>query len=413
MGKIAYITVKAPYGRLGETYIFPEMLAIIEKGMELLILPRDRSEELFHRSAEPLVGNTLSVPLFSSAIAKDLLKVAFRSPLQLLALLRDTVFRSRNAEIALKNIRIVPKAVHLSERLKSENIDHIHAHYGSTTSTMAYIISVLTGIPWSFTVHRWDIPENNLLSLKCRNAVFVRAIDERGREEVIRIVNGAAPSEKIRNIHVGIHVNGTSRSSDAETGKPFTILCPAMLVLKKGHKYLFEACRLLSERGRKFRCLIAGDGPLRDELGLMAENSGLNGTVELLGALTQEQMFGLYKSGSIDLVVLPSIVTGDGEKEGIPVSLMEAMSYAIPVISTDTGGIPELLGCGSGIIVNEKDPVSLSSAIEKLMEDEAYCRLLGARGREKVEQEFNVSDIADRLLNLFSPNHNSQANNFK
>jgi len=124
--------------------------------------------------------------------------------------------------------------------------------------------------------------------------------------------------------------------------------------------------------------------------------------IKFLGRLPHEQLLGLYAEGRVDVVVLPSIVTGDDVREGIPVALMEAMSYGIPVISTRTGGIPELLGDGSGIMVEEKDAESLAGAIEKLINDPDYYALTGMRGREKIERDFNLSLISERLLELFS-----------
>ena len=400
MGKIAYITAKAPYGTLGETYILPEMLAIKKMGLDLMILPRDKSDELFHESAKPLLADTLSLPLLNAAIARSLLKVVIRQPALFLSVIKNIVFRSRSLRIALKNIAILPKAIHLSFIVRKEKVSHIHAHYGSTTSTMAYIISKVTGIPWSFTVHRWDIPENNLLGIKCETASFLRAIDEKGREEVIGIVNDLSHIDKIKVLHVGIDVSNSFKSGERGS-RIFTFLCPAMLVLKKGHRYLFEACRMLLSRGLNFKCLVAGDGPLKETLKSMVSHLGLNGCVYFLGALSQERIFALYQGGSIDLVVLPSIVTEDGDKEGIPVALMEAMSYAIPVVSTNTGGIPELLGDGSGIMVSEQDPVLLATSIEKLANDREYSDSLGRKGKRKVERDFNISIIARELSGLF------------
>lgn len=398
---IVYITVKAPYGRLGETYILPEMLAIKEECEGLLILPRDRSHEFFHTNAKGLVDNVVSCPLLNLSVAKSLLKTILYRPVVFLGSLLNIVLKSRNLQIALKNLAVLPKSVYLSGIVQKKKVHHIHAHYGSTTSTMAYVISRLTGIPWSFTVHRWDIPENNLLDIKCSDASFTRAIDAKGREEVLSILGGDFDPDKIKVIHVGVNVNGSRPNSRTAQGT-FTFLCPAMLVLKKGHKYLFEACRILADKGFEFKCLVAGDGPLQEELESMVNRMHLNDNIDFLGALSQEGILGLYKSGSIDLVVLPSIVTAEGEKEGIPVALMEAMSYAIPVVSTDTGSIEELLGGGNGVIVPEKDPAALAKSLEGLMKDRTYCAVIGENGKRKVGRDFNISVVSQELLSLFS-----------
>jgi len=400
MNRIAYITVKAPFGTQ-ETFILTEMLALRDKGADILIIPRDRPDELFHKEAEPLLENTISTPWLNMNIAKGFITFICRKPGSFIKILNNIAFKSRNLKTALKNLIVFPKAIYLSAVLKDASVSHIHAHWASTPSTMAYVISEVTGIPWSFTAHRGDITEDNILKKKCASASFVRTIDEGGRRDLSGIINDRTLEEKILTVHMGVEVAGNVRRP-AMPQEVFTILCPANFVPKKGHRYLMECCRILSDKGVRFRCLIAGDGPLEDELKGMAEGLSAGCDVRFLGRLPHERLLGLYAEGEVDAVVLPSIVTEDGVKEGIPVALLEAMSYGIPVISTSTGGIPEVLGDGSGIMVKEKDADSLAQVIERLIRDPDYCNRLGMRGRKKIEEFFNVSLISERLLELFS-----------
>jgi glycosyltransferase involved in cell wall biosynthesis len=400
MKRIAYITVKAPFGTQ-ETFILTEILALKNAGADILILPRDKSGELFHKEAAPLIKDTLSTPWLDVNVAKDFIKFICRKPLFFIRILYAIAFKARNIRIAFKNLIVFPKAVSLSEDIKKASISHIHAHWASTPSTMAYIISRITGITWSFTAHRGDIAENNIINKKCASASFVRAIDEEGRKDLTEIVGDSVLQRKILTLHMGVEVPENVKTPIISQ-EVFTVLCPANFVPKKGHRYLFESCKILSARGINFKCLISGDGPLGDELKGMVEGLPIGCNIEFLGRLPHEQLLGLYAEGRVDVVVLPSIVTGDDVREGIPVALMEAMSYGIPVISTRTGGIPELLGDGSGIMVEEKNAESLTGAIEKLINDPDYYALTGMRGRKKIERDFNLSLISKRLLGLFS-----------
>jgi len=397
--KIVYITAKTPFDAQ-ETFVLTELLALKELGIDLLIIPRDREKKIFNKEAESLIDITLSIPWFNLRIVLALLRFMFTRPLQFLDLLNVVVFKARNAKVGFKNLIILPKALYLCKFIKKESISHIHAHWASTTSTMAYIISRVTGVPWSFTAHRWDIPENNILKQKCVTASFIRAIDKKGSEEIRQIINDASLAQKILVIHMGVFLPKFDNRPCFK--KRFTFLCPANFVLKKGHKYLFESCKILAEKGLKFKCLLAGDGPLKDKLRELVQKLNLTHSVEFLGRLPHEQLFDLYKSRRINAVILPSIVTDDGEKEGIPVALMEAMSYGIPVISTNTGGIPELIGDGSGIMVEEKNSEALASAIQELMKNKSYYALMSERARGKIEKDFNMSDISEQLLRLFS-----------
>lgn len=108
----------------------------------------------------------------------------------------------------------------------------------------------------------------------------------------------------------------------------------------------------------------------------------------------------MYQNKEIDLVVLPSITTKKGEHEGIPVSLMEAMAYQIPVISINTGGIPELLSDGAGTIVEEKSPVKLSQAIIKAMKEGNFAKELSKNAYRKIREKFNIKKNVKTLLGL-------------
>jgi len=265
---------------------------------------------------------------------------------------------------------------------------------------MAYVFSKITGIPWSFTLHRWDIGENNMLKEKVRTAKFVRCISEDGKNKLLSII-GREYEEKVKVIHMGVEIPEEILQLHKNRDF-FTIVTPANLLEVKGHKYLIEACEILVNRGfRNFQCIFYGEGPLREELENIIKDKNLTEFIKLPGAIPHEKLLNMYKNREIDIVILPSIKIDSGEHEGIPVALMEAMAYSIPVISTNTGGILELIGDGSGIMIEEKNSLVLADAIEKLMKDETFREEIGKKGRLKVMREFNLEYIAKHLIMLF------------
>ncbi|HYA14745.1 MAG TPA: glycosyltransferase [Syntrophales bacterium] len=400
--KIAYITAKIPFGSQ-ETFILTEMLVLKRLAVDILIIPRDKSKRIFHKEAESLLDDTLSIPWFDVKIFITLLKYIVSNTTQFVMLLINIFFRARNVKVGFKNMIILPKALYISKLLKKKSVSHIHAHWASTTSTMAYIISKVTGIPWSFTAHRWDIAEDNILHEKCLTASFIRAINENGRNELSGIIRDMTLEKKIQVIHMGTllpTLEGNHRSPSNE----FTVICPANFVHVKGHKYLFKACHILVKRGVSFRCLVAGDGPLENELKRFVNDLNLNSHIKFLGRLPHDTLLDLYHKGSVHAVVLPSVTTENNEKEGIPVALIEAMAFGIPVISTKTGGIPELIAHEGGIMVEEKNSTSIANAIEKLSNDGRYYSCVGKEGRKKVERDFNIVSITETLAYLFSQN---------
>ena len=395
---LAYITAQAPYGR-GESFIIEEMLALRKLGIDLVIVPRNPPKEVFHTDAEKLLGNTVWLPLFSIQMIPPLLKTMILKP-HFWIIIFNILFNSRNLEILIKNLSVVPKAVFISHLFCQMGIQHIHAHWGSTTATMAYIISQLTGISWSFTLHRWDIRENNMLKEKVNTAKFVRCISENGRNELLNTISRKY-GNKVKVIHMGVKT--PDKISEPNINRDFfTIVTPANLLEVKGHKFLVEACSILIERGiDSFQCIFYGEGQLRENLENMVEEKKLTEHIELSGVVPHDTLIEMYKNHKVDIVVLPSITTASGEHEGIPVALMEAMAAGVPVISTTTGGIPELLGDGAGILVPPEDSKALADAIEQLMKDPELRYKIGAKGKEKVKKEFAIDSVVTKMVELF------------
>ena len=175
------------------------------------------------------------------------------------------------------------------------------------------------------------------------------------------------------------------------------MLSPTSLLPVKGHRYLIEAMSLLPQ---SIELWLAGEGKLEQELRKLVRELGLEKRVHFLDHLSHNILLTFYCGGQVNVVALASVDLGNGLHEGIPVSLMEAMAYKIPVISTNTGGIPELLGDGAGIIVEQKNPDELAEAIIRLINDEDLRKWIGEKGFEKVNREFNLSKIVDELLYL-------------
>jgi len=393
--KIVYITAESPWGK-GETFIMEEMLYLQQLGIDLLIIPRNPPKDCFHREAQRLLDNAVWLPLISFHIVVVFIKLLF-TRISVWSVLGDFVRHSRTPWIFIKNLSVLPKGAFLAEVLQKEDICHIHAHWGSTTSTMAYVVSYLTGITWSFTLHAWDIKRNNLLEAKVKRAKFTRCISQFGERELLNIV-GDTYKKKTHVIHMGVRIPDGSTEAHLSSDL-FKIAVPANLVEKKGHEYLIEALLIMARKGvRDFRCIFYGDGPMRTRLANLIKEKDMESFIEMPGVIAHEKLMEMYKNRNIDLVVLPSIVTSSGKKEGIPVSLMEAMAHGIPVVSTITAGIPELLSPGAGIIVEERSSEQLANAITNLMADSGLRHSIGMHGYQRIIEEFNISGVASQLL---------------
>jgi glycosyltransferase involved in cell wall biosynthesis len=142
---------------------------------------------------------------------------------------------------------------------------------------------------------------------------------------------------------------------------------------------------------------LAGDGPLRKELERTAKALGIADIVRFVGRLPHDQLLSMYQNGEVGLVVLPSVDLGGGEHEGIPISLVEAMAHGVPVASTDTGGTPELLADGCGLLVPSGDTAALADAVTRVITDDGLRRDLAAKGRQRAAEEYAVDKVVSEL----------------
>jgi colanic acid/amylovoran biosynthesis glycosyltransferase len=392
--RLIYVPSSLPYGP-GEAQVVPEIEVLTGQGHKVIIVPTYPRGPVLHDDAKALVGSTITQPLLSLNIVKAAIVESLRAPAKVLRIL-GWLFQSRSLMILLKNLAIYLKGLWLARLARRWKADHIHANWAAVAATMALIASEVSGVPWSFSARRYDIMENNLLSLKMAHASFMRVISRSGLE-MIKELGLEVPDDRVLILHVGVHRPThfrVPRDQQEQVNVPI-ILCPAGLRPVKGHKYLIEAFTILRERGVKLELWLAGQGKLRQELQEQIEAVGLSDRVAFLGQLPHLELLDLYSQGKIAIVVLPSL------HEGIPVSLIEAMAYSIPVVSTVVGGTPELLEGGAGLLVPPKDPVALADAIERLVKDPELRKRLREAGRKRVEDSFAVESVVTELVRHF------------
>ncbi len=401
--KIAYITAQIPWGR-AETFILEELLEVKRQEIDFLIIPRKPPKEIFYKEAEDLVDNSIRLSLINGKTIIGFF-CSLITRLSFWRVLVDILRYSRNLCTLIKNLAVLPKGIYMSNILKRHKVDHIHVHWGATTATIGYVVSCITNISWSFTLHRCGIMLNNMLKEKVRSAKFVRCISEHGKSELLQIV-GEQYRKKVKVIHVGIKIPDIPEPKKKENiPEKFKIVTPASFFEVKGHEYLIKTCSILVKKNiRNFQCFFYGEGPLRAKLESLVKKEGLQNYIRMPGIVSHEKLVKLYKSRRVDLVVLSSINTEKGSHEGIPVSLMEAMAYKIPVISTDTGGVSELLSNGAGIMVEERSPEQLAKAIENLLGNWELRNKTGENGYQCVRKEFNVTTVTKKLLKSIGNN---------
>lgn len=393
--KLLYVTVSFPFGA-GETFLIPEIHELIRQGHQVLIVPLSPGRQIFHPDAKELVACTRQAPLVSPGILRDAAIELGRHFQPAAGLIRRlmTVPHFRGVTI---NAAVIPKGLWLAGVAREWGADHIHAYWGSAPASAALIAAECAGIPWSFTGHRHDVARDNLLAEKTRHAAFVRVISESGLE----LLRAAAPDVawKASVLHLGIPVRDISIRSQKKDR--LTVLCPARLIEVKGHRYLLEAVAALGKSGVDVELWLAGDGDGRRHIERQIRDLHIDNRVRLLGQMAHDALLWLYQDGQVDVVVLPSIDLGNGHHEGIPVALMEAMAHGVPVIGTGTGGIPELIGGGAGILIPPSDSQALARALAELATNPERRTSLGRAGHARVRHSFEITRMVDALVRKF------------
>jgi colanic acid/amylovoran biosynthesis glycosyltransferase len=398
--KIVYVTSTLPHGT-GEPFVIAEIAELRRRGHDVLLVPMNPRGGMVHDDAETLRQMSVSRAVFSVGVIAAAAATAARMPVQTLRA-ASVILGSRSAVILAKNVAALPKGLWLACVAKRWGADHIHAHWAGCTSTMALIAAQLTSIPWSVTTHRWDIGENNLLRIKARAARFVRAINQNGADALKKVVADSSFEPVI--IHMGVPLPEDPGEPPIIVGRQRGLMA-ASLVEVKGHIYLLQAIANLKNRGVPVCIDLVGSGPLRPALERMTRELGISDCVRFLGQLSHGKLLERIHGGEWSFVVLSSIVTKDGDHEGTPVILMEAMSFGVPVIATSTGGIPELVRDGAGLLVPQKDPESLANAIQRLISEADLTQNLSCAGRRRVEESFSITTVVDALERQFLACH--------
>ncbi|MGZ5431370.1 MAG: glycosyltransferase, partial [Thermoanaerobaculia bacterium] len=302
----------------------------------------------------------------------------------------------------IRTLAFFPKSVHLSVVLPARGVKHVHAHFASHATTAAYIISSLSGISYSFTVHGPEVFVHRvLLPEKIRRAKFIRSISVFNKAFLCGLYP-ALTEDKIAVVPSGVnpdlYADALARSQP-RNGR-IRLLSVAALTPSHGFPFLVDACARLAKTGLDFECDIVGEGPLRATTERWIARQGLAERIHLVGTKPQHELARLM--AATDIFVLPSIIATDGKMDGIPISLMEAMAAGKPVIASSISGIPELVQEGvSGLLVDSAHTGRLAEAVQLLAVDRGLAERLAREGQSRVRNHFNVRSSAVALIALF------------
>jgi len=281
----------------------------------------------------------------------------------------------------------------LAEMARARGITQLHAHFAKLSTQVARAAARELGVPYSFTAHARDIYEQSVdpaaLAERIRDAAQVVTVSRFNTKHLYREF-GRRPAL----VYNGLPLETFPYSSPRD--REPVIVGAGRLVEKKGFHVLLDACRLLVDEGVKFRCDLIGDGDEREPLAARLAALDLADRVRLLGAKRPEKMKERMREAAV--LAVPSVVARDGDRDGLPTVMLEAMALGTPCVGTDVTGIPEVIRDGeTGRIVRQGDAAALAAACRQLLEDVELRVRLAVAARALVERRFS-SDVNTRRL---------------
>jgi colanic acid/amylovoran biosynthesis glycosyltransferase len=396
MTRVIYVSHVFPW--VTQTFTTREVELVRRHGIDVTVIAfREPPADLLDDRARSLVAITTYIPQFTSPdFWLPVLRVFARRPLRVawvVARGASASYRARTTlRLRVQGILDALRGTWIAGTIGGDDI-HVHAEFAENAATAALVVHELTGNPYSFKSHSSFNPQ--LLEVKARDASFVALATEFDRDFYFASV----PQERIVVNRLGVE-SLTGLERPIELPDRVRVLCVATLAEKKGHRYLVDAARLMRERGVQLDVSLVGDGPLRAELQQQIRELGLEAVVKLRPYVSHSELAPLYDAA--DIFVLPAVVTESGDRDGLPVVLMEAIAAGCIVVSTPVSGIPELvIDRVSGLLVPERDAVALAAAIEEIAGDAQLRQQLRSGGMSVLQDRFDLERNVRELAHAF------------
>jgi glycosyltransferase involved in cell wall biosynthesis len=427
-GSVAYLL--KGYPRMSEIFIASEIERLERAGLSVRLYVIKQPDE---RARHPVVERIRARPSYLPAVdsvsgtslarwlrgnlrpfVPSIVTVARRRPA---GLARATAAALAQAARARESCRAWPRKVYVKELLQAvalaerllaaPDVRHLHAHFAHGCTTVAWLASMITGLPFSFTGHAKDIYAERLnpaglLRRKLLAARFAVTCTEANRRHLRRI----APEADVHRVYHGLNSDfslllDSSAPARSPNGR-LRLLGVGRLVEKKGFDVLVDACAQLEARGIEVEAAIVGeDGDHGAVVRRRIAERGLAGRVVLAGPKSQAELLDEYRRA--DALCLPCRIVDGGDRDGIPNVLVEAMACGLPSVSTAISGIPELIEHErNGLLVPPDDPRAIASALARIHTDRELAGRVARAARATVGERFDGDRLAGRLLELFT-----------
>jgi colanic acid/amylovoran biosynthesis glycosyltransferase len=387
---LAYLFERFP--KFSQTFCYREIAELFRQGVRPAIFSlrsADRGPEL---NWDPAIVSGVHQLPEGDAFAR----LADEASASLPRAARKTLHEWRGKDDSLR----LHQATYIGVRLQELGVHHLHVHFAGMAARTAFWIKRFFEIEYSLTAHANDIFVPNdfeigLPQIFSAASVIIAVSDFAANELRNRFSDAAS---RVHRIYNGIDCD---KFQPAEPSPPPLILSIGRLINKKGFDVLIDACASLRNSGQEFQCEIIGEGPLSAELQARIDRHSLNRQVRLVGPRPQSEIAARLIKAT--LLVLPCRVDADGAMDNLPTVVMEAMASALPVVSTDVGGIPEMVRDGeTGLLVSQNDPNATAEALRRLIANRDLAQSFGRKGRDRAKELFSIQKNVHALRKIFA-----------
>jgi glycosyltransferase involved in cell wall biosynthesis len=386
------------FPRLSETFVLQELLELERRGLRLHVVALRRPGEVVQQDAlSELRANVEYLPEAAVPYQSLRLRLAHTA----LFLQRRLGYLHGLADVLASpefSRSLGARSALLAHRIVRLGSPPLYIHFAHKPATIGRLAALLAGVPYALSAHAKDIwltPDDEL-ARKVRDAEVVLTCTEDGRARLAALADGRTP---VRLAYHGVELKDPSRSP--RSGETPCVLAVGRLVEKKGHETLLLAAALLRDRGLEFTVRLVGEGPEWPRLQRLVHELRLGDRVVFLGPLTESEVQAEYERA--DVFALPCRKLANGDQDGIPNVILEAMAHGLPVLTTRLGGIVEAIVDGeSGLLTEQDDASGLAANLGRLLEEAELRERIGEGGRRRVAARFersaNLPGVMDALL---------------
>ena len=394
MNHLAYVFERFP--SFTQTFCVREILELERQGLRpLLFSIHDVRDEAVQHFPPDLLERVHFLPTPAELVETiQQLKDARQLPQSVVLTLREWGDAPDKARVY--------EAAYIGWKMQAAGVRHAHAHFAGLAARTCWWLRQFYQHTYGFTGHANDMFVDPglpvTLDLMLRDSAYVATVSDFTADWLRK--KFPARAGKVHRVYNGLDLTGiTQQTVGRPKVEPPLIYSVGRLIEKKGFDDLIRACAVMRNGGKHFQCEIAGEGPLETELSMQIQTEGLAETVRLLGAQSQPEI--LEQLARASIFALPCVTERDGGKDNLPTVLMEAMAAALPCVSTQVAGVPEMvLHEKTGLLCEERQPEIFASLLARLLENPDLAKRFGEAGLVHAGETFALEQTARQLLAL-------------